>query len=109
MAFFTKLTATSIATGEQFKYPSVSAAAREGGFDRTCIHACIHGHRPSHNGFTFKADVHMRPTRTDTLVHKIAERMNAGMNTKQIAEDLGLSPSTIRNRVSTVRNLGLLK
>lgn len=108
MAFFTALTATSIATGETFKYPSVSAAAREGGFDRTCIHGCIHGHRASHNGFTFKADVKMRQTSTTTLIHKIADLMNQGLDTKQIAAEMRLSVSTVRNRVPAARRLGLV-
>lgn len=102
------VTATSIATGEVVKFASVTDAARVGGFDRTCVHACIHGQRKHHNGFTFKSDIPLRPVSDQTLIHKVADLANCGLNNKQIAAEMGLSVSTVRNRMPMARNLGLL-
>ncbi|APU00874.1 hypothetical protein [Aeromonas phage 59.1] len=100
--------ATSIATGQVVRFASVTAAARDGGFDRTCVSNCVNGYRKSHNGFTFKADCKLRPTGSDTLIHKIAALRNTGHNTTEIAAIMGLSASTVRNRVPMARNIGLL-
>ncbi len=101
--------ATSIATGEVVRFASTSAAAREGGFDRTCVSNCVNGYRKSHNGFTFKADCKLRPTSSDTLIHKIAALRNTGHKNKEIAAIMGLAVATVRNRVPMARNMGLLK
>ncbi|APU00790.1 hypothetical protein [Aeromonas phage Asp37] len=100
--------ATSMTTGEVVRFESVTSAARVGGFDRSCVHACIHGQRKSHNGFTFITPVKLRPVSNQTLIHKVADLANCGLSIKQIAAELRLSVSTVRNRMPMARNLGLL-
>ncbi|APU00454.1 hypothetical protein [Aeromonas phage 3] len=101
--------ATSIATGEVVRFESVTSAARVGGFDRTCVQACIHGQRKHHNGFIFTTPATLRQTSADTLIHKIANYRNQGYTNKATAAIMGLSASTVRNRVPMARHMKLLK
>lgn len=102
--------ATSLATGEQFTYPSMTAAARDGGFERSCIHDCLRGYRPSHAGFKFKvkkgAAIEVRATRNQ--YERIADAMNAGLSRREVASQLNIKQKTITSKMATIRRLGLL-
>lgn len=100
--------ATSIQTGEVFHYRSMTEAAKKGGFERSCVHSCIHGQSPSHAGFTFVTKAVLRPQRAPTVHYRIAALLNEGKTREETAEILGVKVKTIRSRLPIARRMGLL-
>lgn len=86
--------ATSLATGEIFRYPSRAAAAEQGGFCAATITLCIRGVVPSHAGFTFEATAPLDAPRRPALASKVKALRATGLSYAKTAKALGISEST---------------
>ncbi|MGL4755334.1 MAG: hypothetical protein ACRCXB_23485 [Aeromonadaceae bacterium] len=102
--------ATSLLDGSKHCYKSMTHAAREGGFERSCIHDVLCGFRPSHAGFTFKlAPGATTDTRNEVnQYHRIANALNEGNTKEQVAALLGIKMKTITSKMAVIRRMGLL-
>lgn len=102
------VTAKSRATGEVFTYPSITAAAREGGFERSCIHDCLRGYREEHAGFEFTTTATQDIRAEVNIYERIAACLNEGLSRRQAAAKLGIVAKTINSKLAVIHRLGLL-
>ncbi|MGL5285922.1 MAG: hypothetical protein ACRC8D_07255 [Aeromonas sp.] len=100
-----------IATRREVEFPSIAAAAEEGGFDAAQIRHCLRGRRAQHCGHIFRyVDPSKRPTQeTAPFILEVAELRNAGLSNVEIAEVRGCTPSTIAHYLSLATATGLCK
>ncbi|ANZ52250.1 putative HNH homing endonuclease [Aeromonas phage Ahp2] len=103
----TAVVAISIATGERVSYPTIRQCAELGGFEYSSVRNVLHGRQKSHAGFTFEALTPLRQKKPNGNIVKVAELRNKGLSNNEIAEKLGLKPSTIPFYACQATNMGL--
>ncbi len=104
----TAVIATSMTTGEQRIYKSMTEAAEKGGFSYQYVQMATRGLIPSHGGFTFTPVSGLRPvTKLRPRIHEVAELRNSGMITKEIAKRLGIAVDTVQKYQKQAARIGL--
>lgn len=80
------IVATSLATGEEFRFRSGKALIAAG-FNRIAVNECIQGYRKDYAGFTFVRVVESAQGEADKCLALLA----AGLTVGQVVEEMGIS------------------
>lgn len=103
-----KVQVTHLATGQVHVFPSMKAAAEQGGFIYNIVQQCVRGAQASHAGHVFKALTSPGKRRgTATRVHQVGRLLTDGMNYAAIADRLGVKVPTVKHLSARARSLGL--
>lgn len=100
--------ATSIATGEEKLYPSITQAVEIGGFTYSCVLNCVRGSVKQHAGFTFRSAGPLpRIPCTSPRVSQAGLMRAQGLTIQQVADTMGLKWDTAQKYSKQAANLGL--